>query len=40
LRVELGAGLGFSGWQLSVMPKLVVGGPRDYFVSGVGVSLA
>ena len=40
LRFEAGAGLGVSGLQLSVMPKLVLGQGRDHFVSGAGVSVA
>jgi hypothetical protein len=40
LRLEAGAGLGLSGLQLSVMPKLVLGDGHDHFVSGAGVSVA
>src|SRR5262245_11589098 len=37
--IEVGAGLGFSGLQLSVMPKLSVGSERNRFVAGAGVSV-
>ena len=40
VRVEVGAGSGYSGYQLSFMPKIVLGAPHDHFVAGVGVSLA
>jgi hypothetical protein len=36
-RLEAGIGAGFSGTQLSLMPKLVLGGARDHFVTGIGV---
>jgi hypothetical protein len=36
-RIETGLGAGFSGTQLSLMPKLVLGAPRDHFVTGVGI---
>lgn len=39
-RLELGAGAGYSGYQLSVMPKIALGEPHDHFVAGVGVSVA
>jgi hypothetical protein len=38
--VELGGGLGFSGYQLALMPKLSLGNGRDRFVVGVGPSLS
>jgi hypothetical protein len=40
LRVELGAGYGISGYQLSFMPKIALGLPHDHFVAGVGLSMA
>jgi hypothetical protein len=39
-QIELGTGVGFSGYQFSVMPKLVLGSPRNHFVAGVGLSVA
>jgi len=39
-RVEAGGGFGVSGWQLSLMPKLVLGSGRDRYVAGAGVSIA
>lgn len=39
-RLEVGAGYGYSGYQLSFMPKIVLGEPHDHFVAGVGVSVA
>ncbi len=39
-RLEVGAGYGYSGYQLSLMPKIALGQPRDHFVAGVGVSVA
>jgi hypothetical protein len=39
-RLEVGAGYGASGYQLSLMPKIALGGARDHFVAGVGVSVA
>jgi hypothetical protein len=39
-RLELGAGYGASGYQLSLMPKIALGRPHDHFVAGAGVSLA
>jgi hypothetical protein len=38
-RLEVGAGYGYSGYQLSLMPKIVLGEPHDHFVAGVGVSV-
>ena len=40
VEVELGMGLGGSGLQLSLMPKLTLGDPQDHFVFGAGVSVA
>jgi hypothetical protein len=40
LQIELGAGLGLSGFQLSLMPKATVGTRRDRFVIGIGPSVA
>src|SRR5438046_4406654 len=37
-RVEAGVGAGFSGTQVSLMPKLVLGGARDHFVTGIGIA--
>lgn len=39
-RLELGAGYGVSGYQLSFMPKIALGQPHDHFVAGAGVSVA
>lgn len=41
-RVELGGGVGYSGWQLSLMPKVAVDLAHGihYLVIGVGVSVA
>ena len=39
-RLEVGAGYGWSGYQLSLMPKVVLGEPHDHFVAGIGVSVA
>jgi len=39
LQLELGAGLGFSGLQLSLMPKVSVGSDRHRLVVGVGPSV-
>lgn len=39
IRLEAGLGLGFSGTQLSLMPKFVFGGPRDHFVTGLGLAV-
>jgi hypothetical protein len=38
-QLEVGAGLGFWGWQLSLMPKVSFGTERDRYVGGVGVSV-
>jgi hypothetical protein len=40
VQIELGAGLGLTGFQLSLMPKATVGTRYDRFVIGVGPSLA
>lgn len=40
LQLEGGVGLGFSGTQLSAMPKLVICGGSNCFISGAGVSLS
>jgi hypothetical protein len=40
VRVEGGVGVGFSGVQLSLMPKLVAGRGTCGFVAGFGASLA
>lgn len=40
VRLEIGGGLGYSGWQLSLMPKLVLGTGRVRFVAGAGVAVA
>jgi hypothetical protein len=34
----VGGGIGGTGIQLSLMPKLLLGGPTDRFVIGVGIS--
>ncbi|MFL5304322.1 MAG: hypothetical protein ACJ8F1_03875 [Polyangia bacterium] len=39
-RVEVGGGYGYSGWQLSLMPKVTLGDGRDRFVAGAGVSVS
>ena len=39
LEIEVGGGLGFWGWQLSLMPKVVFGTAHDRYVGGVGVSV-
>jgi hypothetical protein len=41
-RIELGGGIGFSGWQLSLMPKLAfdLAHGVHYLVIGAGVSVA
>ena len=39
-QLELGTGIGFTGYQFSVMPKVVLGYPRNHFVAGVGLSVA
>jgi hypothetical protein len=38
LLVEGGAGIGLSGLQLSLMPKLQLGRRGDHFVAGAGVA--
>jgi hypothetical protein len=38
--VETGAGLGFTGPQLSIMPKIALGDGRHSFISGIGVAAA
>jgi hypothetical protein len=38
--IELGTGIGYTGYQFSVMPKVVLGYPRSHFVAGVGLSIA
>lgn len=38
-QLEAGAGLGFSGVQLSLMPKLTLGSGKHRFVSGLGLSV-
>jgi len=40
VQLEAGAGWGFSGLQLSLMPKLSVGGARHRYVGGVGLAAA
>jgi hypothetical protein len=40
LRLEAGVGWGPTGMQLSLMPKLALGGRTFHFTSGVGASLA
>lgn len=37
-RIEAGVGRGFSGTQVSLMPKIVLGGARDHFVTGIGIA--
>jgi opacity protein-like surface antigen len=39
-QLELGSGIGWSGFQFSMMPKLSLGDDRHCFVMGVGPSLA
>ena len=39
-QLELGSGIGWTGFQFSIMPKLSVGEKRHRFVLGVGPSLA
>jgi hypothetical protein len=39
-RVEAGAGLGFSGYQLSLMPKAVFFEGRDHVITGAGLAVA
>jgi hypothetical protein len=38
VEVETGVGLGYTGLQISFMPKLVLGEGRDHFVAGAGLS--
>jgi len=38
-QIELGSGLGFSGFQFSIMPKVALGSGRERFVLGVGPSV-
>lgn len=38
--LEAGVGFGFSGFQLSVMPKIAAGSRANRYVGGVGLSLA
>jgi hypothetical protein len=38
LAVEAGLGLGFTGVQMSLMPKLTLGGPDARFTAGVGLA--
>jgi len=40
LQIELGTGLGLSGFQFSLMPKVSVGTRRERLVVGVGPSVA
>jgi hypothetical protein len=40
VQIEAGGGLGFSGYQLSAMPKLVFGRAGDRLVLGIGPSLS
>jgi hypothetical protein len=40
VQIELGTGIGYSGYQFSLMPKVVFGYPRNHFVAGVGLSVA
>jgi hypothetical protein len=40
LQIEAGVGIGDSGTQLSLMPKLVLGNRAVQFVAGVGLSVA
>jgi hypothetical protein len=40
LELEAGVGYGFTGPQLSLMPKLVLGARHHRFTSGVGLSLS
>jgi len=39
VQLELGAGLGLTGTQFSLMPKLTAGGVQHRFVLGIGPSL-
>ena len=38
--LELGVGYGFTGVQLSAMPRLLLGNPKSAFTIGAGTSLA
>jgi hypothetical protein len=40
LQFEFGSGYGASGFQESIMPKLVLGNVRDRFVTGLGIAIA
>jgi hypothetical protein len=40
LQMEAGVGTGYSGTQLSLMPKIVLGSRDVYFVTGAGLSVA
>jgi hypothetical protein len=40
LQIELGSGIGFSGLQFSLMPKLSLGNERNRFLAGIGPSWA
>jgi hypothetical protein len=40
IQIEAGVGIGDSGTQLSLMPKLVLGNRAMHFVAGVGLSVA
>ena len=39
-RIEAGAGMGWSGWELSLMPKLTVLEGRHHLVFGAGLAIA
>ncbi|HXJ19006.1 MAG TPA: hypothetical protein VMT03_02150 [Polyangia bacterium] len=39
-RLELGGGYGYTGWQLSAMPKFATGSGAWRFVTGPGISVA
>lgn len=39
-QIEAGVGIGGSGVQLSLMPKLLFGSPFNHFICGAGLSLA
>jgi hypothetical protein len=40
VQIELGTGVGLSGYQFSLMPKIVLGSPYSHFVAGLGLSVA
>jgi hypothetical protein len=40
IEIEIGGGLGFTGYQLSAMPKLSLGNSNDRFVVGLGPSVS